>query len=210
MPVPGPVIAAIDGVAPAGADDDLGRVVGPGEVENRLRDAIADDGVVAAAERLDQQPLLLQGGEAGSGQTVAAGDVDGQQFTAGGAGGDPGGAADQRLALGAAGERDDDALACLPGRGDAVLLAVALQPLVDAVGQPQQGQLAQRGEVAGPEVVAQRGVDLVGLVDVAVRHPPAQRLGGHVDEFDLLGGADDRVGHGFALRDAGDRLARRR
>ena len=141
-----------------------------------------------------------------AGQPVAAGDVHGQQVAARGPGRDAGRAADQRLALGAAGERDDDPLAGLPGRGDAVLFAVALQPLVDAVGQPEQGQLAQRGQVAGPEVVPQRGVDLVGRVDVAVRHPPAQRLGRHVDEFDLLGRPHDRVRHRLALRHAGDRL----
>ena len=73
--------------------------------------------------------------------------------------------------------------------------AVVLQRLVDLVGDPEQGQLAQRGEVADPEVVAQRGVDLLGRVDVAVRHPPPQRLGRHVDQLDLVGGAHDGVGH---------------
>ena len=73
--------------------------------------------------------------------------------------------------------------------------AVALQRLVDLVGGPEQGELAQRGEVADPEVVAQRGVDLLGGVDVAVRHPAPQRLGRHVDELDLVGRADHRVGH---------------
>jgi hypothetical protein len=37
-----------------------------------------------------------------------------------------------------------------------------------------------------------------------VRHAAAQRLRGHVDQLDLLGGADHRVGHGLALFDAGD------
>ena len=52
-----------------------------------------------------------------------------------------------------------------------------------------QRELAQRAEVAAPEVVGERGVDLLGRVDVAVRHAPAQRLGRHVDELDLLGRA---------------------
>ena len=34
----------------------------------------------------------------------------------------------------------------------------------------------------------------------------AQGLGGHVDEFDLVGAADDVVGDGLALFDAGDRF----
>ena len=135
-----------------------------------------------------------------AGQAVVAGHVHGEQVGALGAGGDPGGPADQRVALGAAGQRDDDALAGLPGGRDVVLGAVPVELLVDLVGEPEQRQLAQRGEVADPEVVAERGVDLLRLVDVAVGHPPAQRLRGHVDELDLLGPADDLVRHGLALR----------
>ena len=83
---------------------------------------------------------------------------------------------------------------------DVVRRAVVLHRLVDLVGGPQQGELAQRGQVADPEVVAQRGVDLVGGVDVAVRHPAAQRLGRHVDELHLVGRAYDGVRHPLALR----------
>ena len=86
--------------------------------------------------------------------------------------------------------------------GDAVGLHVALEGLLDPVGDPQQRELAEGGEVAGPEVVGERGVDPLGRVDVAVGHAPAQRLGAHVDELDLVGAAHDRVGHGLALLDA--------
>ena len=64
-------------------------------------------------------------------------------------------------ASGRAGEGDDDPLAGLPRPGDAVAIAVVLQRVVDAVGDPQQRQLAQRRQVAGPEVVAEGGVDLL-------------------------------------------------
>ena len=37
-----------------------------------------------------------------------------------------------------------------------------------------------------------------------MRHPPAQRLRGHVDQLDLVGAADHLVGHGLPLRHAGD------
>ena len=206
MPVPGPVRAATTGLRRLAPMTIWVALSARAKSSNGVGDVVADDRVVAAAERLDQQPLLVQRRDARPGQPVAAGDVHGEQVAAGGAGGDAGGPPDQRVALRAAGERDDDALAGLPGGGDAVLLAVALQPLVDAVGQPEQGELAQRGEVAGPEVVRQRRVDLVGRVDVAVRHPPAQRLRGHVDQLDLLGRAHHGVGHGLALRHAGDLL----
>ena len=199
-----------EAAAAAGAEDELGGVDAAGEVEQRRRDVVADDLVVGAAEALDEHPLPGQVGRVGAGEPVAAGDVDGQQVGALGAGGDPGGAADQGVALGAAGERDDDAFAGLPGAVDVVLGAVPVELVVDLVGQPEQGQLAQRGEVADAEVVAQRGVDLLRLVDVAVRHPPAQRLRRHVDQLDLVGPADDLVGHGLPLRHAGDLLRRRR
>ena len=74
-----------------------------------------------------------------------------------------------------------------------------LEALLDPVGDPQQGQLAQGGEVAGPEVVAERGVDLLGRVDVAVGHAAAQRLGAHVDQLDLVGAPHHGVGHRLAL-----------
>src|SRR6478609_3742484 len=47
---------------------------------------------------------------------------------------------------------------------------VAVELLVDLVGHPEQGELAQGGEVADAEVVAECGVDLVRPVDVPVGH----------------------------------------
>ena len=85
--------------APAGAEHELGGVDAAGEVEQRGRDVVADDLVVGAAEALHQHPLPGQVGRVGAGQAVAAGDVDGEQVGALAAGGDPGGAADQRVAL---------------------------------------------------------------------------------------------------------------
>ena len=78
-------------------------------------------------------------------------------------------------------------------------LPVLEQFVVDAVGHPQQGELAKRGEVADAEVVAQRGVDTLTRVDVAVDDPSTQCLGSHVDEFDLVGATHDVVGDGLAL-----------
>ncbi len=87
-----------------------------------------------------------------------------------------------------------------------MLAAVFLEILVHPVGDPQQRQLAQRGQIAGTEVVREGRVDLVGLVDVAVCHASAQRLRRHVDELDLVGAARDLVRNGFPLADACDRL----
>ncbi len=178
--------------------------MGAGEGQQRGGDVVADHHVVAAAEGLDELALLGERAGGGAGQAVAAGDVDGQQVPAGGAVGDPGGAADQGLALGAAGEGDHDPLAGLPDPVDAVGRAVVAQALVHPPGDPEQGELAQGGEVADPEVVRECGVHLLRLVDVAMGHPAAQRLRGHVDEFDLVGPADHLVRDGLALGDAGD------
>ena len=192
--------------AAARAQDELGGVLRAGEGEQGVRDVVPDHLVIGAAERLGQPALPGQCGWAGAGQAVGPGHVHGQQVTAGGPGGDPRGPPDQRVALGAAGERDDHPLPCLPGALDAVRGPVGLQALVDLVGQPQQGQLTQRGQVPGAEVVGQRRVDLLRRIDVAVRHPAPQRLRGHVDQLDLVGGAHHGIRERLPLRDAGDLL----
>ena len=112
------------------------------------------------------------------------------------------GAPDQDVTAGGPGERDDDALARLPRALDAVVLEVLLEVLLDAVGDPEQRDLAERGQVPRPEVVGERGVDALGRVDVAVCHPAPDRLGRHVDELDLLGLPDDRVRDRLLLLDA--------
>jgi hypothetical protein len=70
-----------------------------------------------------------------------------------------------------------------------VLVAVVLQPLLDAVGKPEQGQLAQGIEVAGAEVVGQGGIHPLRGVDVTVGHPSAQHFRAHVDQLDLGSGS---------------------
>jgi hypothetical protein len=84
------------------------------------------------------------------------------------------------------------------------LFAIQLERLVDLVRGPQQCQLAQGGEVADPEVVPQGRVDLLGGVDVAVRHTAAKRFWRHVDQLDLFGSPDNGVRDPLPLRDPGD------
>ena len=193
-------------VPAAHAEHELGGVLGPGEGQQRLRHVVADDLVVGPAKGLDQAALLGERGRIGAGQAVRLGDVDREEVAAGRAGGDPGRSPDQRVALGPPGERDHHPFPRFPGPVDVVRRPVPLQPLVDLVGQPEQGEFAQRGQVPGAEVVRQRRVDLLRRVDVAVGHPAAQCLRRHVDELDLVGRADDRVGDGLPLRHAGDLL----
>ncbi len=195
----------LPGPAARGAQDDLGGVDPARELQEGDGDLVADDAVVRAAEVFDEGALgqeLLRRGRA---ESVAARDVHGEHLPAGALLREPGGPADQRAPLGAAGQPDDDALARPPDRGDAVVAAVLLQVFVDPVGDPQQGQFAQRREVARAEVVGEGGVDLVRLVDVAVGHAAAQCLRRHVDELDLVGAPHHLVRDGLPLAHAGYR-----
>jgi hypothetical protein len=192
----------------AGTHHDLAGIDAARESQNGLGDVVAGDGVELPAQFPGQRALRRDRRTVHPRQPVAAADVHGDQLPARPPRRDPSAAAQHGLPLRAAGERDHHALTGGPGVEDALVGAVALQRLVHPVRQPQQGQLAQRRQVAGPEITGQRGVDLVGLVDVAVRHPAAQRLRRHVDQLDLVGPADHPVGHGLALADPGDRMDR--
>ncbi len=119
---------------------------------------------------------------------------------------DPGAPPDQVLALRRAVQRDHDPFLGLPRRPDAVPGPVVGQLLLHAVGQPEQRQLPQRAQVARPEVVVQRDVDPVRRVDLALRHPGAQRLRAQVHQFDPVGGAHHLVRDPLPLGDTGDLL----
>ena len=168
--------------APRRAQHELGRVDATGEVEQRIRHVVADHGVEGRTEILGELAVLAHLGGPETGEPVPAQHVQREQFGAC-PHGDPAGAPDDRLAFRPAGDGHDNPLPRLPGVGD-----------------------PQRGQVAGPEVVAQRGVDSRGRVDVAVREPPPQRLGCDVDQLDLLSLADHLVRHRLLLGHPGDLL----
>src|SRR5450756_1359721 len=87
-------------------------------------------------------------------------------------------------------DRVDDALARRPRCFDPMIVAIGRERVVVAIGEPEQGELAQRREVADPEVRGERGVDLLGPVDVAVGEPAAQGRWGQIDELNLVCLAD--------------------
>ena len=87
------------------------------------------------------------------------------------------------------------------GSVDPVPPAVLREPLVDAVGEPGERELAQRREVARPEVVGERGVDPLRRVDVAAGEAVPKRDRRQVDQLQLVGPADDLVGDRLALLD---------
>ena len=190
--------------AAGGAEHDLGRVEGARELEQRLSGIRAGDLTIGAAELFDQAPLAARAARPTKppGRPAAARGLPRAR---------PCSRAAIRAARRTSRSPSDDPvratthpLTRLPGPVDPVSLAVRGERLVDAVGEPEQCELAESAEVAGPEVVAERHVDPLGRVDVAVRHPPPDRLGGHVDKLDLLGTPDDLVWDRLPLLDPGD------
>ena len=87
---------------------------------------------------------------------------------------------------------------------DRVLPQVVDHLVVDPVGGAAQGELAQRGQIAGGEEVLNRAPRCLGDVDLAFVQALDQLVGRDVDEHDVVGALEDTVGHGLAHRDAGD------
>ena len=188
-----------------GAEDELGRLHRRREPGQGRRDVVADDLVVLAAEIGQQPAVRFEQFVARLGEPVARPGSHAEQITVGTLG-HAGGPTDEVVRTGGTGDGDHDTLACLPGSLDPVVLHVLLERVVDVVGHPQQGELAEGRQVARPEVVRQGGVDPIGSVDVAVGHAAANRLGSHVDQLDLIRLSDDPVGHRLLLADIGDPL----
>ena len=195
----------VDPAPVGGAHHQLGGVLGSGHLHQGGCHVGADHLDVAPAEVVEEGTVLDETVVPRPGERVVGADVDPDQLGLG-PHGHAGGPADEHGAAPRAGERDHHPLLGLPRPDDVVALAVVVELLVHPVGDPQQGQLPQRGEVAGAEVVPEGGVDALGRIDVAVGQPPAQGLGGHVDQFDLVGGPHHRVGHRLLLGDPGDLL----
>ncbi len=170
-----------------------------------LADVCPDDLAVRPTQLFDELALPVEHLGGSARQAVLRTHVDGQQVTLR-AGRHAGRAAHEALAVRGAGQGDHNSLARLPGPVDPVALAVVLQRVVDAIGDPEERELAQRAEVPRAEVVPERGVDALGGIDVPVRHAPTDRLRSHVHELDLVCPTDDCVGDRLLLLDAGDLL----
>ena len=114
---------------------------------------------------------------------VVADDVDGLQVGMCPQG-DPGRPAQDGVGSLSRGDGHHDALGGVPDDvgvpGDEVLQEL----LLGLVGDETEGELAQCHEVLVPEEAVQGVRDLLGRVDVAVQHAPAQRFGRRVDELE--------------------------
>ena len=187
------------------AEDDLRGAQPAGRFDERLADVVADDLPVRPAEAFHERPLARERIAGGRREAVLGRDVHGDEVSLY-ALCHARGTTDEPVAVGGAGERDEHALAGLPGPVDAVKAPVLVECLVDAVGHPEEGELPERTEVPYAEVVAERGIDPLRGIDVPVGHAPAQRFGRHVDELDLVGAAGDLVRDRLPLGDPGDAL----
>ncbi len=106
-------------------------------------------------------------------------------------------------------DADQDALARRPGPGDGVGLHMGEQLLVDPLGGAPQRQFAQRGQIAGREIMLQRALGLLGDVDLALLQPLDQVVGREVDQLDGVGEIEHPVRHGLAhphMRDLRDHV----
>ena len=158
--------------SPRRAHHDPRRVDGACRAHERLRDVVAHDLAEGAAEALDERPLTGERVGCGRREAVLGLNVHADQVALRPlrhARRTP----DETVSVLGAGQGDDDSLARLPGALDPVQPAVLLECLVHTVGHPEQCELAEGAEVALAEVVAERGVDPLGGIDVAVCHPSA-------------------------------------
>ena len=160
--------------------------------------------MIRSAELLDQGPLPCQGFRRRVSRAVLAGHVHGEEFSAGGPGGDARPAAQQRVTFFVTCERDHHSLPRLPRAGDAVLRAVVLERTVHLVGKPEQREFAQRRQVAETEVVRQARVDPGCRVDVSGGETIEEGLRIDVHDFDLVGGPENLVGDRLRLGHPGD------
>ena len=171
------------------ADHDLRRLLDVGEGGHGGCDIVAAKFAVGPAER-DEQPALTF--EVGAGLPIGARDVDPDQLPTRPVG-EPCRPAHEQLTAFAA-EGDDDSLASRWDIGR-VRVEVACDLLVDPVGEPRQSEVAEAAEHGRTKHVRPCGVEALRRVDVPVGEPPAQRLGAHVDQFDLCVRAQERIRH---------------
>ena len=114
--------------------------------------------MIGAAQLLDELPLFREPLRGGSGEPVLRAHVDCDEIAVR-ALRDAGGPAHEPIAVRGSGQGHEHALSRLPRLVDPVPLAVLGEALVDAVGEPEERELAERGQVARAKVVGERGVD---------------------------------------------------
>ena len=98
----------------------------------------------------------------------------------------------------------EQALGRRPRTFDRLLAQIVDHLVVDAIGRAAQRQFAQRGQIAGGEEVLGRPPGRLRHIDLAFVQALNELVGREVDQHDVGGLLQDRVGHGLAHGDAGD------
>ena len=98
---------------------------------------------------------------------------------------------------------DQDAFAGGPDILDPLVLAVVLHLLVDAVGSAPERKLPESDQVAFAEKVLNGRGGLFGHIHFAFPQTLKQVVGRQVDELDLIGAVEEKVGDCFSHVDAG-------
>ncbi len=104
---------------------------------------------------------------------------------------------------------DHDALRRRPSAGDGVVSHVILHLLVHAIGGPAEGELPQGDEVPLSEEVVDGLFGLPWDIDLALRQALQELVGGQIDQRDLVGAVQDRIGDRLAddhARDLGHHI----
>ncbi len=156
-------------------EHDLGGVLGVGEPNQRRGRIGAGDLAVLAAELVEQPSLVVQLAALRSAQPVGRPNMHTDELAV-----RPRRhacrAPNHVVATGRARDRDHYPFPRFPWAVNAMRLAVLLERLVHPIGEPHQRELTQRTQVPLAEEVGERRVDLLGRIDVAVGHAPAQRF----------------------------------
>ena len=92
----------------------------------------------------------------------------------------------------------------LPDPVDRLVGAIRLNVFLDPIGRAAQRELAQRHQVALAEKVSRGALDLFGKIDLAGLEPRQQLVGRDIDQNDIVGFVEERIGDGFPYPDAGD------
>jgi hypothetical protein len=156
--------------ATARTHDDLRGIERPRRVDEPLARVGAHDLVVRAAELLDELALVPEQSGGRGREPVLRNDVNGDKVAVH-ALRHARCPADDPLAVARARQRHEHALTRLPRLHDPMALPVFREPLFDTVGEPGEGKLSQRSEVACAEVVRRGRVDPLRRIDVTPCKP---------------------------------------
>ncbi len=187
------------------ADDDVGDVVGLGVAGHLVDDARTGNGDGGAAELLGEAQAIGDAVAFALVEAMIARRLDIERR--------PGrvepvgealGVADEAGAGRVLADADQHALAGGPRAADGMRAHIAAHLLIDALRRASQRQLAQGGEIARLEIMADGALGLLRQVDLAFLEALDQILGREVDDLDVVGAVEDAVGHRLAHADARD------